>query len=773
MTISAVKWKPLPYMKTAVKFLIEHGAAGLFLDPGLGKTSISLAAFKILKDEKLVKRMLVVTPLRPAYLVWPLEVQKWIQFDDLRVVVLHGKTKAENLLKHGVADVYVINPEGLPWLMQQHGVISKNFFDVLCVDECFPRGTMVTTTCGERPIESLRVGDFVVTSSGSQRILRVGARKVDVLVELELSNGVKLRCTPEHPVFTSRGWIPADRTQGEIIYGEVDLSDLQEGVHGAIRNDAPAWEEKMLLAILRSEADVVEVHAVSIEDSEVEYVCKQLRPPGLEQRSRVADRSQEKDVEDIQGLRTYVQSAWWKWTWTVILRKIIGDRTAQKIYLELRNKIGAEASRLSYELQSRLRRSDNKVSDRGRWCEPPQRGQTVEGQKENGQAERIRVERVTRLKLRREEDVFNLVVEKCPHFFANGILVHNSSKFKNTRTERFKLIKVVLGCFKRRWILTGSPAANGLLDLFGQIYILDLGRALGAYITHYRLTYFAPTGYGGYQWVPQKGSEQRIYKALAPLVLRMSERDYLNLPPMTVTNTVVDLPNKAYKIYKEMEVLLFTALDSGEARAVNQAVALMKCRQIANGGIYIDEDGDSDDRSSAYRKSGRPWSKVHDEKTDAVVELVDELEGQPCLVAYEFDHDLKRLAAALPSNESRRVEIAANANTKEKLLELQRAWNNGQIQVMLVQPQSIAHGLNLQAGGRAVIIHSLNYNYEDYDQLIRRVYRQGQTKRVFIHRIVARRTVDEAIISALNAKKKGQKALFDALTAYRMRQKRV
>lgn len=435
-------------------------------------------AFLILMREKLAKRMLVITPLRPAYLVWPLEAMKWLEFVGLRVVVMHGKTKRAELLKAGAADVYVINPEGLEWLLRQQGVVSGGFFDVLCIDE--------------------------------------------------------------------------------------------------------------------------------------------------------------------------------------------------------------------------------------------------------------------------------------------------SSKFKNTQTQRFKLLKVVLGCFKRRWILTGSPAANGLLDLFGQVYLLDLGRALGRFITHYRLTYFAPTGYGGYQWVPQRGAEKRIYAALAPLVLRMAEKDYLQLPPLTINDTVVELPSAAMKTYREMEHQLFAALDSGEARAVNQAVALMKCRQICNGGLYLDEDGEADVKAK-YQRGGRAWAKVHDAKTEVVVELVDGLEGQPCLVAYEFDHDLTRLVAALPSTEARRVVVAAQANTRERLVALQESWNRGEIEVLLVQPQSIAHGLNLQAGGRAVILHSLNYNYEDYDQLIRRVYRQGQTKRVFVHRVIARATVDEVIVGVLAAKKKGQQALFTALRRYRLR----
>jgi superfamily II DNA or RNA helicase len=211
------------------------------------------------------------------------------------------------------------------------------------------------------------------------------------------------------------------------------------------------------------------------------------------------------------------------------------------------------------------------------------------------------------------------------------------SKMKHSATRRFKSIKPHLGSFKRRIGLTGSPAANGLMDLFGQIYALDLGQRLGRYITHYRFTYFNPSGYGGYTWLPKAESEQAIKEKLSDLALSMRAEDYLELPPLIEENIWVDLPPKARKAYDDMEDELIMLLDSDEVTAANAAVASGKCRQIASGGAYLDKHDEEKRRSV----------KVHDAKTEALVDLVDELQGSPLLIAYEFHHDLERIREAL------------------------------------------------------------------------------------------------------------------------------
>ena len=465
----AVPWVPHDYQKTAIKFLLEHAAAALFLDPGLGKTSITLATIRILKRQKLHDRALIIAPLRVCYSVWPKEVTKWSEFNDLRVVVLHGPDKEANLKVD--ADIYVINPEGLAWLSENNRL--KNL-------------------------------------------------KIDLLV------------------------------------------------------------------------------------------------------------------------------------------------------------------------------------------------------------------------------------------------IDESSKFKHHGTKRFKLLKPFLPKFRRRWILTGTPAPNGLLDLFGQVYILDLGKCFSPYITKFRQEFFDPTGFGGYTWVPKPGSAERIHELLRPLALRMSARDYLELPELITTpqtDIVVTLPPAARKIYDELEADMLTQLSTGDyVTAKSAAIASMKCRQLANGGIF---------RELGYSPAVKTdaWEHVHFEKNEALLDLIEELNGQPLLIAYEFQHDLDRIRIAL---KGRPKAVYASDYSAKNFTFIEQQWNNNEISELVGQPQSIGHGLNLQEGNAMhVCWYSQIWDLEIYIQFIERILRQGnKSPRVFVYHIIADKTVDRAVLRALHRKDNVQNALLDALKEY-------
>lgn len=434
--------------------MLTSACAGLFLDPGLGKTSISLAAMKVLKKEKLVSKVLIIAPLRVCYSVWPREIEKWRDFEDLTYTILHGKDKQRNLNKE--VDIYLVNPEGLMWLLKQN--FKKLNFDMLIIDE--------------------------------------------------------------------------------------------------------------------------------------------------------------------------------------------------------------------------------------------------------------------------------------------------SSKFKTWNSQRMKLLRTVLHLFRRRYILTGTPAPNGLMDIFSQIFILDGGAALGKFVTQYRQNYFYPSGFGGYEWKLQPGGEKRIQERIKPLTLRLSAEDHLELPERVINPIYIDLPDDARAVYEDLEKELYTDLLNGELAASNAAVASMKCCQIANGGVY-DEDGFA--------------HLVHMQKAEFIADLVDELQGTPVLVAYEFGHDLDRLRKVLGKDVP---YIGGGVSTKRSTM-LEKAWNSGELPVLLGQPASIGHGLNLQDAGNHVAWHSLTWNYEYYDQFIRRVLRQGSKhKKVFVHHIIARDTVDEAKIWSLRAKGNTQDSFFKGLNTY-------
>jgi SNF2 family DNA or RNA helicase len=330
------------------------------------------------------------------------------------------------------------------------------------------------------------------------------------------------------------------------------------------------------------------------------------------------------------------------------------------------------------------------------------------------------------------------------------LVVDESTQFKNSNTKRFKLMRKYVKQFRRRYILTGSPAPNGLIDLFGQIYILDGGASLGSFISHYRNKFF-DKDFMGFNWTLRPGAEAKIYEAIAPLTLRLAAEDYLNLPPLIFNDIMVEMSADSKRIYDQMEQMMLTEVAGDTITAANAAAATTKCRQIANGGIYKTEVAEDDKR----------WEDIHLSKIEAVKSLVEELSGKPALVAYEFEHDLARLQTAFPE-----APFLGGGISHARQAAIEDAWNAGSLPVLLAQPQSVAHGLNLQGTGAAVVWHSLTWNLEHYEQLIRRVWRQGQAERVVVHHILCRDTVDEVILKTLRRKDKTQQNLLDALKEY-------
>jgi len=339
------------------------------------------------------------------------------------------------------------------------------------------------------------------------------------------------------------------------------------------------------------------------------------------------------------------------------------------------------------------------------------------------------------------------------------IVFDELSKMKHTKTKRFKQMKPYLGRFKRRWGLTGSPAANGLMDLFGQMYSLDLGQRLGKYITHYRHQYFYPGGYGGHTWTLQQGADKKIHSVIGDIMLSMKAEDYLDMPKLIKQNIWILLPPKAQKIYKQLEEDLIAIVNDDTILAVNKAVASGKCKQVASGGLYKDEISEDDE---LLTKKTRKTIHIHDAKTEALVDLVDELQGSPLLVGYWFQHDLERVKKALGD-----IPVIGGGTSNKEAARIVKDWNAGKIPILCGHPASMGHGLNLQKSGHHICWYSLTWNLEYYEQFIQRIYRQGsKSKRVFVYHILARDTIDEVVVNAISNKKRTQNHLMDALKKY-------
>ena len=341
------------------------------------------------------------------------------------------------------------------------------------------------------------------------------------------------------------------------------------------------------------------------------------------------------------------------------------------------------------------------------------------------------------------------------------LVVDESTQFKNSQTKRFKLLKKHLNDFQRRYCLTGTPASNGLEDLFGQVYILDQGGTLGRFVTHFRQTFFDAGGFGGYTFTPKLGAEERIYELLAPLSHRLDAKDHLKLPKLITTpdtDIIVELPPAARRRYDEMERQFLTQLNDGSVvTAFNAAVKSGKLRQIAAGGLFRQHDS-----------MGRPvhdggWEHLHEAKIDALEELHDSLDGRPMLVGIEFQHDLDRLRRRFGKD----LPAITGATKDRELKGIEDAWNAGELPMLAGHPKSMGHGLNLQKNANIVVWLTTTWSLELYEQFYKRVYRQGnKADKVFNYHIIAQGTVDEAVMLAIREKAFTQNALLTALKKY-------
>ncbi len=341
----------------------------------------------------------------------------------------------------------------------------------------------------------------------------------------------------------------------------------------------------------------------------------------------------------------------------------------------------------------------------------------------------------------------------------NVLVVDELTKFKNHTSDRFKAIKQVLATFQRRWGLTGSVAANFLEPLFGQMYILDQGTALGQYVTHFRSQFF-DTGYDGFTYTAKEGAEQQIYARISPITLRAAAEDHLEMPDLVENVIKVGLTPEARRVYAELEKDLIVEVQQKLVTAKNSGVAAMKLRQVAAGALYL-EPG-LGERLAFKRGGKREWLELHEAKLDACEDLVEELQGSPVIVTYEFRHDYERLQARLGGK-----RLLPHIGKGVKLAEgkaVQDAWNRGEVPVLLAHAQTIALGLNLQNAGNHLIWYTPTWDYEVYDQCVRRLRRQGSKhKRIFSHLLVAEGTIDEHVVASLRAKANCQNELFGAL----------
>lgn len=341
------------------------------------------------------------------------------------------------------------------------------------------------------------------------------------------------------------------------------------------------------------------------------------------------------------------------------------------------------------------------------------------------------------------------LLDHLPHLLKNvdTIVFDESSKIKGFKTQRFKIIKLIIDQFKRRYELTGTPSSNSAMDLFSQIYALDDGQRLGRFITHYRNQFFMPTGYKGYNYVIQEGGWKRIESKIKDIVYRTPE-DYLKIPKEKYNDVVIELPSDLSVKYKKLEDDFILRLNDKTIVAGNASSNSIKLRQFANGVLY-------DDNKAPVA--------VHDYKIQAAIDIVEELQGSPILIGYEFKSDLLMLRNAFPDAPYIGTTLDNQSPSQKDKVKIEHQWNAGKLPVLLGQISSVAHGLNLQESGHNLMLFSQVFNLEDIIQFIRRVRRQGQKKRVIVHRLIVKDSMDEDVIAATRLKNHNQQSILDAM----------
>ena len=338
------------------------------------------------------------------------------------------------------------------------------------------------------------------------------------------------------------------------------------------------------------------------------------------------------------------------------------------------------------------------------------------------------------------ENVDWLVTKSGIDFNFNMLIIDELSSFKSHTSKRFKSLLKIRPYFERVVGLTGTPSSNGLMDLWAEFRVLDLGERLGRYITHYRNEYFLPDKRNGaviFSYKPQINAEERIYRRLADMTISMKSTEYLKMPELILNELEINLDEKDQMKYKRFKKEMVMTIQEKEIDAINAASLSNKLIQLANGSIY-DED--------------KKFYEVHNKKLDKLEEIIESANGKPVLVAYWFKADKERIEKRFKVREIKTAEDI-------------KQWNMGMINLALIHPASAGHGLNIQSGGSTLVWFSLTWSLELYQQTNARLYRQGQKGTVVIHHLITKNTIDEDIMKSLKRKDKTQEALMRAVKA--------
>lgn len=333
------------------------------------------------------------------------------------------------------------------------------------------------------------------------------------------------------------------------------------------------------------------------------------------------------------------------------------------------------------------------------------------------------------------------------------LVVDESSMFKKVKTVRFGIMRRRCKDFKRRVVMTGTPTPNGLHEVWPQMFIVDRGYHLGRRYTDFKKDYFDPGGYMGHRLVPKPGALKEITDASAPIVMRLEDVDWLDLPKLLTIPIWVDLTEHARDVYTTLEEDMFIAFEETGTFVNNPHAAALRnrCAQLAGGAIYAEHE----------ETQQKVWQPIHRAKTDAINELISEMQGEAPIVVYRFRHEAIRIKRKYPDYALIGRDEQGRKPSEKAIQRIIAQWNKGRVPGIVAHPASVGHGLNMQHGGRHFIWFGLSDSLEAYQQMVKRLHRNGQKQTVINYLVLARNTVDEVIYSNILQKDRSQRAVSD------------
>ena len=737
-------YKPFAHQKATAGFLSMNQRAFCWNEQGLGKTCSVAWAADYLMSKGIISRALIVCPLSIMDSAWRADLFRTAM--HRRVDIAHGSRDKRVKVIKSDAEFVIINYDGIESVRAE---IAAGGFDLIALDECFVAGTLVNTPDGAKPIEALAEGDEVLTSSGVSSIKRFIKRTSTNILTLHLSDGKTITCTDNHPFFTDVGWVPAKYLEGRRLISIDEMPDLPERIPllkkqvGKNKNAKPKLGN-YLLSILRSEK-VNDSHAGTLRERTNILGNKDeaIRSDESKKYSKVR-RAARSYIEKVKEFGASAFGTKREWDGHDSYGGVGSRVIARWIYMELCNTVGEEARRLSYLLQTGLRRPVEKDRARSRWKLPLWLCQKTTGQEERSEAEGIWVEDISYSKQGCTTTVYNLEIEGTPHYFVDGLLVHNCNYVKTATTKRWKIINSLITSHTWLWMLTGTPASQSPMDAYGLAKMMN-PKSVPNYIGVFRDKVMLKISQ--FKYIPKPDAQETIHKILQPAI-RFTKEECLDLPDILYAEREIPLTAQQEKYYDILKKELLIQAAGEEVSAINAAVQMNKLLQISSGACYSDK--------------GEVIEFDCKNKLNELLEVVQE-SSHKTLVFCNFRHSIDVIQAFLSKHSITNEAIHGGVSAKKRAEIFAKFQETADPQVLVIQPQSAAHGVTLTAANTIVWFGPVT-SAEIWLQANARVHRTGQRNPCLVVKMVSS-PVERKLYKALEARTLSQNTLLEMYKA--------